>query len=71
MPKIELPWPWWLSSLFDLAVLVAAVLVFRWSDRARIRVLAAAVAAAAVVAAIMAPLVMEDMDDDEPMPMMP
>jgi hypothetical protein len=51
-------WPWWVSSLIDLAVVLIALVVCRLSGRRELRVLAAAFAVAGVVAAVLAPIVM-------------
>jgi hypothetical protein len=53
-------WPWWVSSLIDLAVVFAALVVFRFSGRRWVRVLAAAFAVSGVVAAVLAPIVMHE-----------
>jgi K+ transporter len=72
-------WPWWVSTLIDLAVVAIAVGVFVVSRRRVIRLIAAAVVLAGVVAAIMAPIVMTDepngdmerMEPDNPPTMSP
>jgi K+ transporter len=56
-------WPWWVSTLIDLAVVAIAVGVFVVSRRRVIRLIAAAVVLAGLVAAIMAPIVMTDDSD--------
>jgi hypothetical protein len=56
-------WPWWVSTLIDLAVVAIAVGVFVISRRRVIRLIAAAVVLAGLVAAIMAPIVMTDDSD--------
>jgi hypothetical protein len=57
-------WPWWVSSLIDLAVVLAALVVFRFSGRRVLRVLAAAFAVAGVAAAVLAPIVMHEQPDE-------
>ena len=60
-------WPWWVSSLIDLAVVVAALAVFHLSTRRVLRALAGLLALAGLVAAILAPVVMTDRHmPDEP-----
>ena len=51
-------WPWWVSSLIDLTVVFAALVVFRLSARRVLRVLAALLVVAGLVAAVLAPVVM-------------
>ncbi len=53
-------WPWWVSSLIDLTVVFAALVVFRLSARRVLRALAALLVVAGVVAAVLAPVVMTD-----------
>ena len=72
-------WPWWVSTLIDLAVVAIAIGVFVMSRRRVIKLIAAAVVLAGVVAAIMAPIVMTDepngdmerMEPDNPPTMSP
>jgi hypothetical protein len=67
-------WPWWVSSLIDIGVVLVALLVFWRSRRRAVRAIAGLFVLAGLVAAIMAPIVMTedsgDMKRDEP-PMMP
>ena len=56
-------WPWWVSTLIDLAFVAIAVAVFVRTRRRAIRLIAAAVVLAGLVAAIMAPIVMTDDSD--------
>jgi hypothetical protein len=42
-------WPWWVSSLIDLAVVAAALLLFRFTGRRALRILAAALVVAGSV----------------------
>jgi hypothetical protein len=56
-------WPWWVSTLIDLAIVAIAVTVFFVTPRRALRLIAGAVALAGVVAAIMAPIVMTDDSD--------
>jgi hypothetical protein len=62
-------WPWWISSLFDVGVVVLAVIVFVRSNRRRVRQIATLVGIGAIVAAGLAPVVMKDMDSSSPMRM--
>jgi hypothetical protein len=62
-------WPWWISSLFDVGVVVLAVIVFVRSNRRRVRQIATLVGIGAIVAAGLAPVVMKDMDSNSPMRM--
>ena len=66
-------WPWWVSSLIDVGILLVAVIVFWRTSRRVVRAVAAVAALAAVVAAVMAPIVMTEKSDDtnNQMPMMP
>jgi hypothetical protein len=56
-------WPWWVSSLIDLAIVFAALLVFHFSARRLVRALAALLVVAGAVAAVLAPVVMTDRPD--------
>jgi hypothetical protein len=56
-------WPWWVSSLIDLAIVFGAVAVWRFTGRRAVRALAAVLIAAGLVAAVLAPLVMTDESD--------
>ena len=62
-------WPWWISSLIDVGVLVLAVIVFLRTGRYVVRRVAAVVALAAVVAAVLAPVVMKHKESASPMRM--
>jgi hypothetical protein len=62
-------WPWWISSLFDVAVVVLAVIVFVRANRRLVRQVAAVVAVGAIVAAGLAPVVMKGKASNSPMPM--
>jgi hypothetical protein len=62
-------WPWWISSLFDVGVVVLAVIVVVRSNRRRVRQIATLIGIGAIVAAGLAPVVMKDMDSDSPMRM--
>jgi xanthine/uracil permease len=53
-------WPWWVSSLIDLAFASAALVVFRLSSRRTLRALAGAFVVAGLVAAVLAPIVMTE-----------
>ena len=56
-------WPWWVSSLIDLAAVLAALVVFRLSTSGRTRAIAATFIAAGLVAAVLAPIVMTERSD--------
>jgi hypothetical protein len=62
-------WPWWISSLFDVGIVVLAVIVIVRSNRRRVRQIATVIGIGAIVAAGLAPVVMKDMDSDSPMRM--
>jgi hypothetical protein len=64
-------WPWWVSTLIDLGVVLVALAVFRRSSRRIVRAVAGVFVLVGLVAAVMAPIVMTDSgnDNDEP-PMM-
>jgi glucan phosphoethanolaminetransferase (alkaline phosphatase superfamily) len=62
-------WPWWISSLIDVGILVLAAIVFVRSNRRRVRQIAAVVGIGAIVAAGLAPVVMQDKDPSSPMRM--
>jgi hypothetical protein len=66
-------WPWWVSTLIDVAVVVVALVVFRLSSRRVVRAVAGLFVLAGLVAAVMAPVVMTEKTDDMKgeMPMMP
>lgn len=56
-------WPWWVSSLIDLTIVFAALLVFHFSARRLVRALAVLLVVAGAVAAVLAPVVMTDRPD--------
>jgi hypothetical protein len=56
-------WPWWVSTLIDLAVVAIAIAVFFLTRRRTIRFIATAIVLTGLVAAIMAPIVMTDDSD--------
>jgi hypothetical protein len=60
-------WPWWISSLFDIGVLVVAVVVFMRVNKRRVRQVATLVGIAAIVAAVLAPVVMKGKAANSPM----
>jgi hypothetical protein len=62
-------WPWWISSLFDVGVVVLAVIVFLRASRRRVRQVATVVAIGAMVAAGLAPVVMKGKASNAPMQM--
>jgi len=62
-------WPWWISTLFDVAVVVLAVIVFVRANRRLVRQIATLVGIGAIVAAVLAPVVMKGKASDSPMRM--
>jgi hypothetical protein len=56
-------WPWWVSTLIDLAIVVIALAVLFVTRRRALRLVAGAVVLAGLVAAIMAPIVMTNDSD--------
>jgi hypothetical protein len=62
-------WPWWISSLFDVGVVVVAVIVFVRANRRLVRQVAVVVGIGAIVAAGLAPVVMKGKASDSPMRM--
>ena len=62
-------WPWWISSLIDVGIVVLAVIVFVRSKRRRVRQIATLVGIGAIVAAGLAPVVMKGKASDSPMRM--
>lgn len=56
-------WPWWVSSLIDLAVVVAALAMFGLTGRRAVRALAVVFVLTGLVAAILAPVVMTEQSD--------
>jgi glucan phosphoethanolaminetransferase (alkaline phosphatase superfamily) len=62
-------WPWWISTLFDVGVVVLAVVVFVRAKRRLVRQVATVVGIAAIVAAGLAPVVMKHKESNSPMRM--
>ncbi len=62
-------WPWWISSLIDVGIVVLAVIVFARASRRRVRQVATVVAVGAIVAAALAPVVMKGKASNPSMPM--
>jgi len=60
-------WPWWISSLLDVGVVVLAVIVFVRADRRLVRQIATVVGIGAIIAAGLAPVVMKGKASDSPM----
>jgi hypothetical protein len=60
-------WPWWISSLIDVGILVLALIVFVRANRRLVRQVAAVVGLGAIVAARLAPVVMKDSESSPPM----
>lgn len=56
-------WPWWVSSLIDVGVVVVAGAVFLGSSRRGIKVIAGVFVLAGLIAAVLAPIVMTDSDE--------
>ena len=56
-------WPWWISSLIDVGVVVLR------ASRRRVRQIATVVGIGAIVAAGLAPVVMQGKDSSSPMRM--
>ncbi len=62
-------WPWWISSLFDVGVVVLAVIVFVRANRRLVRQIATLVGIGAIIAAGLAPVVMKGKASDSPLRM--
>ena len=62
-------WPWWISSLIDVGIVVVAVIVFVRANRRRVRQIATVIGIGAIVAAGLAPVVMQGKDSSSPMRM--
>lgn len=62
-------WPWWISSLIDVGILVLAVIVFARANRRLVRQIATLVGIGAIVAAGLAPVVMKGKASNSPMRM--
>jgi len=62
-------WPWWISSLIDIGIVVLAVIVFMRASRRRVRQIATVVGIGAIVAAGLAPVVMQGKASNSPMRM--
>ena len=62
-------WPWWISSLIDVGIVLLAVIVFVRANRRRVRQIATVVGIGAIVAAGLAPVVMQGKDSSSPMRM--
>ena len=56
-------WPWWVSTLIDLGVVLVALVVLAWTSRRLVRVVAAVLVVVGLVAAVMAPIVMKEKPD--------
>jgi hypothetical protein len=57
-------WPWWVSTLIDIGVVLAALVAFRLSSRRLVRAVAGVFILAGLVAAVLAPIVMTEKSDD-------
>jgi hypothetical protein len=57
-------WPWWVSTLIDLAIVAVALLVWLRASRRAVRAVAALFVLGGLVAAVMAPIVMKEKPDD-------
>jgi predicted cobalt transporter CbtA len=65
-------WPWWVSTLIDVAVVILALIVFRRSRQRVVRAVTGLLVVAGLVAAVMAPIVMTDKPEmKRETPMMP
>jgi predicted cobalt transporter CbtA len=65
-------WPWWVSTLIDVAVVIVALIVFRRSRQRAVRAVTGLLVVAGLVAAVMAPIVMTDKPEmKRETPMMP
>ena len=53
-------WPWWVSTLIDVGVVLVALVLFRRTSRRFLRIGATLLAVAGIVAAVMAPIVMTE-----------
>jgi hypothetical protein len=53
-------WPWWVSSLIDVAIFAIALTVFLRARRRVVRQVAVVIGVAALVAAGLAPVVMKE-----------
>ena len=53
-------WPWWVSSLIDVGVVLLALLVFRLSSHCVVRAVAGLFVVGGLIAAVMAPIVMTE-----------
>jgi hypothetical protein len=62
-------WPWWISSLIDVGIVLVAVIVFVRVNRRRVRQIATLIGIGAIVAAGLAPVVMKGEASNSPMPM--
>lgn len=64
-------WPWWVSTLIDLGVVLVALVVLAWTSRRAVRMVAAVFVVIGLVAAVMAPIVMKEKHHGNgPTPMM-
>lgn len=69
-------WPWWVSSLIDVAIFAIALAIFLRARRTLVRRVAVVIGVAALVAAGLAPVVMDSESEAapptrmEPAPMM-
>jgi hypothetical protein len=62
-------WPWWISSLIDVGIVLLAVIVFVRANRRRVRQIATVIGIGAIVAAGLAPVVMQGKASNSPMRM--
>ena len=62
-------WPWWISSLIDVGIVVLAVIVFVRVNKRNVRQIAALIGIGAIVAAGLAPVVMKGKASNSPMRM--
>lgn len=57
-------WPWWVSTLIDLAVVAVALVVWLRAKNRAVRVVAVLFVIGGLVAAVMAPIVMTEEPDN-------
>ena len=57
-------WPWWVSTLIDLAVVAVALFIWMRASRRAVRAVALLFVIGGLVAAVMAPIVMTEKPDD-------
>jgi hypothetical protein len=53
-------WPWWVSTLIDIGIVIVGLAVFRMSSRRVVRTVAGLLVLAGLIAAVAAPIVMKE-----------